>query len=144
VEACRKAGYKVERDEWAKDNFVVSFPVKEQNFLRSKNDVSMWEQLENAAQMQKYWSDNQVSVTVTFKENEANDIERALELYEGRLKSVSFLPITDHGYKQAPYIEITEKEYEKMVKDIKPLNLSFSVHEYTEKYCDGDSCTTGY
>ena len=51
----------------------------------------MWEQLELAAQYQHYWADNSVSITVTFKEEEANQIKDALELYESRLKAVSFL-----------------------------------------------------
>ena len=144
IELCKKAGYKVEQCVYSKESTVISFPIKEQNFVRGKNDVSMWEQLENAAQMQKYWSDNQVSVTVTFRDEEAKDIKFALELYEDKLKSVSFLPLENHGYAQAPYIEITEKEYEKMVKDIKPLDLKSSEHEFTEKFCDGDTCTIGY
>jgi len=141
INICKNAGYVVEPDVVDNTRMCVHFPIKEQNFLRGKADVTLWEQLENAAQMQKYWSDNQVSVTISFKPEEADDIKYALELYEGRLKSVSFNPYVNHGYKQAPYTEITKKEYEKMVKGIRDLNLSSSEHEYTEKYCDGDSCT---
>jgi len=44
------------------------------------------------------------------------------------------------NYIQAPYIPITEKEYEKLISKIKPLKLKEDVHELTEKYCDGESC----
>ena len=137
-----KANYKIEKDKYEKSSMVVSFPIKEKYFQRGKNNVTIWEQLENAAQMQKYWADNSVSITVTVKPEEKDQLVEALERYQTRLKTVSFLPL-EHGYEQAPYIEITKKEYEKMVKELKSLDLSSSKHEYTEKFCDGDTCTLG-
>jgi ribonucleoside-triphosphate reductase len=122
----------------------VYFPVKEKYFVKGKTSVSIWEQLEIAAQMQQYWADNQVSVTVTFnKETEGKSIKPALELYETRLKSVSFLPLQDHKYKQAPYQEITEQEYEEYTSQLKPMNFKKEIVENIEqggKFCDGDSC----
>ena len=50
----------------------------------------MWEQLEIAAQYQHFWADNSVSVTVTFQPDEASSLKSALEMYETRLKAVSF------------------------------------------------------
>lgn len=136
----RRAGYNVEDDQYDKSSAVVYFPVHAEYFDRSKNDVSIWEQLENAAQMQHYWADNQVSITVTFKKREAKDIARALELYQSRLKSVSFLPAEDHGYVQAPYITIGKKEYEEAVAKLKPLKLHGDTNELIDAYCDGDVC----
>ena len=140
VEICKEAGYPIEKDKNSKDSLVISFPVKEKYFTKGKKDVTLWEQMENTAQMQYYWSDNSVSVTISFKNGEAEQIKDALELYETRLKSVSFLPLEDHGYEQAPYISITEKEYEKIISKIKPMKLKENVHELTEKYCDGETC----
>lgn len=134
------AGYPVEDDKYSPNTKVVSFPVKETDFDRSKDDVTLWEQLELAAALQQYWADNQVSVTVTFKPAEARDIKYALELFETRLKGVSFLPLQDHGYEQAPYETITKEQYESMIKDITPLDSAFLQHESTSKFCDGDSC----
>ena len=57
----------------------------------------------NAIDYQFYWSDNQVSITITFKPEEKDEIKRVLEFSEDKLKSVSFLPINEHGYKQPPY-----------------------------------------
>lgn len=139
-EAMKAANYPVEPCANQPDyTMVVSFPVKEENFDRSKKDVSMWEQLELAAQMQAYWADNQVSVTVTFKKEEAKDIAHALSLYEKRLKAVSFLPFEDHGYVQAPYEEITEATYNEMVSTLKKPKLNFEIAKEFE-YCDGDTC----
>lgn len=136
------AGYPVEVDAYSPNTRVVSFPIHEKDFDRSKDDVSIWEQLELAAQMQQYWADNQVSITVTFKPEEAKEIKPALELYETRLKGVSFLPIQDHGYVQAPYETIDKETYESMVAGITPIDvLSGATHEETERFCTNDTCT---
>ena len=143
VALLKKHGYFVETDLYSPNTVVVEFPVKEKYFNRGKTDVSMWEQLEIAAQVQQYWADNQVSVTVTFQPHEAKDIKHALELYEVRLKSVSFLPASDHGYAQAPYDTITEEQYYEYIKDITPItgdNEYEIVHETTDRFCDGDVC----
>jgi len=140
VQACRDAQYTVEEDTYAPDTVVISFPVREQNFDRAKRDVSIWEQFANVSDLQREWADNQVSATVTFQAHEVEDIQRCLETYETKLKGVSLLPLEDHGYEQAPYIEIDEETYNEMVAALKPLDLSDSVHEVTEKFCTNDSC----
>ena len=135
------AGHPVEKDKYSNNTYVVSFPTKETNFDRSINDVTMWEQLENTAQIQEHWADNQVSVTISFSEDEAKDIGRALELYETRLKGVSFLPKKDHGYEQAPYIPITKEQYEEMMEQLKKIKkIKKDFHEVTELFCDSTGC----
>ncbi len=136
-----KAGYKIEDDLYSPNTVVAEFPIHEKYFDRSKNEVSIWEQAENAAAYQRYWSDNQVSITITFKEEEADQIKHVLECYEDKLKSVSFLPIKEHGYKQAPYEEITKEQYEEMVTHLKPFNLDETKDRAIgEKFCDSDRC----
>jgi ribonucleoside-triphosphate reductase len=137
----KAAGYPIEQDKYSPNTVVATFPVQESNFDRSKDAVTLWEQLELAAQMQQYWADNQVSVTVTFKSNEAQDIKHALELYETRLKGVSFLPLSDHGYEQAPYETITKEQYDSLASQITPINADALVHEETSRFCDGETCT---
>ena len=101
----------------------------------------MWEQLENAAMLQTYWADNQVSASISAKPEELDQIPIALELYETRLKSISFIPLKDHGYQHAPYQEITREEYEESISKLKPLDLSDQENEVIEKFCTGDTCT---
>lgn len=142
LDQLKQSGYKIEKDKYSPNTFVVSFPIEEKYFDRSVQEVSMWEQLEIAAQIQQYWADNQVSITVSFdKETEGPQIKHALELYETRLKGVSFLPKKDHGFVQAPYIPITKEEYEKEKAKIKKLKLTGDTHENEEKYCDGETCS---
>lgn len=137
------AGYPVEQDKYSPNTTVVSFPVEERDFDRSKDDVTMWEQLELAAQMQQFWADNQVSVTVTFNPGEAKDIAHALEMYETRLKGVSFLPIEDHGYEQAPYETISQDKYLELVQGITEIDTTNAQHESTARFCDSDMCVVG-
>ena len=139
-----KAGYHVEPDQNQPDyTMVVSFPVHEPHFDRRKEDVSMWEQLEFAAQMQAYWADNSVSVTVTIKPEEKNDLARALSLYSSRLKSVSFLPLVGHSYEQAPYEEIDGAKFDQLSVGLRKPRLNEPLDEddkVIERYCDGDQC----
>jgi len=141
VEPLREAGYKIEDDAYSPNTYCIEFPVCEPHFSRSKKTVSMWEQLEMAAQYQHYWADNSVSITVTFKDEEAEQLKSALEMYETRLKAVSFLRYKDTGYKQAPYESITEKAYNKLIKNITPIQRA-NVQESGAgtKLCTNDSC----
>lgn len=138
-----KAGYRVEKSKTNDNTFVVSFPVHEPFFRKGKADATAWEQFELAAQMQYWWADNSVSVTVTVKPEEAKDLPRMLELYETRLKSVSILPLMNHGYEQAPYITITEDEYNKMMGEIASIKtqLSMDAHDVEETGCTTDTCS---
>lgn len=141
VSILKDHGYHVEPDSYSPNTVVASFPIKEEYFDRSKDDVTMWEQLELAAKLQTYWADNQVSVTVTFKKEEAKDIKYALEMYEDRLKGVSFLPLSEHGYVQAPYESIDEATYSAMAYNCRPITtISKSKNEVRELYCDGETC----
>lgn len=141
IDLLREANYHIEQDAYSDNSMVVEFPIHEKNFLRAKKDVSIWEQLANAIDYQRYWSDNQVSITATFKKEEIKDLKYALEFVEDKLKGLSLLPLTDSGYKQMPYEEITKEEYEKQVKDLKPIK-TWITHEKSAGtvYCDGDSC----
>ena len=101
----------------------------------------MWEQLEIAAQYQHYWADNSVSVTVSFKPEEGPQIKEALEMYETRLKAVSFLAYKETGYKQAPYEAITKEEYEKMSSKITPIDrIETETEGAGSKFCTNDTC----
>ncbi|MFX1425790.1 MAG: ribonucleoside-triphosphate reductase, adenosylcobalamin-dependent [Promethearchaeota archaeon] len=141
IEPIRNAGYNIEDDQYSPNTVVVEFPIHEKYFDRSKNEVSIWEQAANAIDYQSRWSDNQVSITITFKPAEANQIKHVLQFCEDKLKSASFLPIKEHGYRQAPYEEITKEQYETMVSRIVALSLNETQdREIGEKFCDSDRC----
>ena len=141
LKAAKDTGHQVEPCQYAPNTWVVSFPVKEENFRLSKDDVSIWQQFANAADLQAYWADNQVSITVTFNSDEAKDIEACLDHFQTRLKSISLLPISDHKYEQAPYIKISEKKYHKLKNKITgDISIEVNAHDTDDQFCDGAKC----
>lgn len=136
-----KAGYTIEPDTNDPENtLVVEVPVKMEN-CRTLDDVSIWEQCELAAFMQEHWADNQVSCTVSFRPEEASQIENVLQYYQYRLKSISFLPSTSGTYAQMPYEYISKDEYENRVDQLKGLSIkTLSEKAEPDKFCDGDTC----
>ena len=138
-----QAGYPIEPCGYDSTSVVVEFPIHEDG-MRRKSEVSMWEQLQLASFLQENWSDNQVSATVTFNpETEGPQIAHALEHYQYGLKGVSFLPLSQHGYEQAPYEEISSEEYDRRKSELGKLDLTniFSNEEGVgEKFCNNDSC----
>jgi ribonucleoside-triphosphate reductase len=138
----KKAGYRVEESVTDKKTSVVYFAVKESNFTKSKYDISLWEQMTLVKELQHYWSDNSVSCTITFKSEEAKDLKSAIEYFAPYVKTLSFLPLENHNYPQAPYQAITKDEYTDYHKKIKKLNLkNESEKAVGEKYCSNDTCT---
>lgn len=142
IEQCRRAGYAIETDAYATRTQVVAFPVQVADTARRKRDVPLWEKVDLAAQMQRYWSDNQVSCTAEFDPaRETDALVRVLEAYEDRLKAVVFLPESGHGYEQPPYEAIDERTYREMSARLRPLAGPLP-HDRTmeEWFCEGDYC----
>ena len=142
----KAAGYKVEDDVVSANTSVVYFPVASEH-PRSEKDVSLFEKIGLAATAQKYWSDNGVSVTLSFdKETESKFIAPALHMYEGQLKAVSFLPMGNQTYPQQPYTQITKEEYNSYVGKIAKIDWSAiydgveNLEAMGEAYCSTDAC----
>jgi len=142
----KAAGYKIEADLVSANTSVVYFPVAS-GHKRSEKQVSVFEKIGLAATAQKYWSDNGVSVTLSFdKENEKKFVAPALNMYEGQLKAVSFLPMGDKVYPQQPYSEITREEYNSYVGKIGKIDWSAiydgveNLEAAGEAYCSTDAC----
>lgn len=140
----RLAGYKVEQDLVSANTVVVYFPTKGPS-PRGEKDVTIFEKINLAVEAQRHWSDNGVSVTVSFdKETEGQHIETVLNMYEGQLKAVSFLPMSNETYPQQPYTSITESEYNEWIGKLKPIDTEplylNGVEAEGEKYCTTDAC----
>lgn len=141
VPILREAGYRIEDAVSEKYTVVVYFPVQEKNFTKSKYDITLWEQMMLVKELQYYWSDNAVSCTVTFKPDEIKDLKSAVEYFAPYVKTLSFLPLEDHHYEQAPYQTITEEEYNRYLSTLKKLDLSLEQDGKGEKFCSNNTCT---
>jgi adenosylcobalamin-dependent ribonucleoside-triphosphate reductase len=140
------AQYRVEPAAESPDTTsVVFFPV-ESNAVRSEKEVSIYEKMALAATAQRYWSDNSVSVTISFDtDTEAQHIGTVLHMYDGQLKTVSFLPSGNTVYPQMPYTQITAEEYEEYRMTLFPIDFSgvyagMAADAIGEAYCTTDAC----
>jgi ribonucleoside-triphosphate reductase (thioredoxin) len=140
-----QAGYLVEDDVVSANTKVVYFPVATEH-RRAERDVSIFEKIHLASFAQKHWSDNAVSVTVSFDpETEAEHLATVLHMHEGTLKTVSFLPSGNAVYPQMPYQSLTEQEYLEAaanlgVVDLAPVYAGGALDALGEQYCTTDRC----
>lgn len=91
---------------------VFSFPVAAPAHAVMRNDMSAIEQLEHYLIFKKYWCEHNPSITVYVREDEWMEVGAWVYRNFDQVGGVSFLPHTDHAYRQAPYTECTAEEYE--------------------------------
>jgi ribonucleotide reductase alpha subunit len=146
VKVMQDAGYPVEPAIGDPDlTVVITMPVEGPD-IRPEREVSVWEKASLAASAQHFWADNSVSCTITFRADEADQIPAVLRAFDGKFKSISFLPDGDKVYPQSPYQRIPRDEWEKLRAQIKPLDWdrlysSGSLPEAEgESFCSSDFC----
>ncbi len=120
--ALKKCGYHIEPDVYTKNTMCVEFPIRaphadDPNFA-SAGTVSMREQLATQAFLQRYWSDNAVSCTITFRDAEKTQIAPLLTQFNREIKSTSMLPYYGAGLTQAPKEPITKDAYQDKVNQL--------------------------
>jgi hypothetical protein len=142
----KMANYRVEpASESPGTTSVVFFPIKSKA-ARAEKDVTIFEKMSLAAAAQRYWSDNSVSVTISFNaETEAEHVGTVLHMYDGQLKTVSFLPSGNMTYPQMPYTQITQEEYNKATVALFPIDFAgvyggLAADAIGEAYCTTDAC----
>ena len=94
---------------------IFSFPIKGPEKSVYRNDRTAIEQLEHYLLVQRHWSEHNVSNTIYVKDHEWLAVGAWVYEHFDELAGVSFLPHSDHSYQQAPYQEISEKEYEELI-----------------------------
>ena len=112
---------------------VFSFPMKSPSGAICRTDMTALEQLELWKVYAQNWCEHKPSVTISVKEDEW--VGTASWVYENfdEISGISFLPFSDHTYKQAPYQDCTEKEYEETLNQM-PKNVDWSkLSEYEQK-----------
>jgi len=126
---------------------VFSFPMKSPDKAICRNDLSAIQQLELWKTYAEHWCEHKPSVTITVKEKEWINVGAWCWNNFNYLSGVSFLPQTDYTYKQAPYQDIEDKEYnellEKMPKNIDWAKLSDIEKEDTTTGAQELACTAG-
>jgi hypothetical protein len=159
-----EAGYNIEQDVVNERSMVVEFPINIGDSVhKTLKNVTIEEQMDMAAFLQKNWADSAVSCTVSFDPDLVTPkyLADLLSKYDKFLKGISFLPRAGGNsgstkvYPQLPYEEITQEVYESMVSKLKPCDYSKISDECFDipgedcnesdvpdelKFCDGDKC----
>jgi ribonucleoside-diphosphate reductase alpha chain/ribonucleoside-triphosphate reductase len=149
VKVCEELGYPVFPDtgqtyEKATTK-VVEFPVKAPEGT-IKSDVSAIEQLEIYKMFMENYVDHNCSITVHVRDHEWADVEQWVwDNWDG-VVALSFLSFDDSFYDLLPFEAITEEEYHRRVKEMKPFIpslISKYEKEETEYDIGSDGCEGG-
>ena len=126
----KEVGIPVEDDVMKpNDTYVFSFPIKAPDGAVVRKDLTAIEHLNIWLVYQRAWCEHKPSITVSVKEDEWMEVGAWVYKNFDEVSGISFLPMSDHSYKQAPYQEVSKEEYEdllaKMPKEIRWADLYF-------------------
>lgn len=139
-----------EVSEQNNNDYVFSFPIKSPEGCITRDDMTAIEQMEHWLHTLKSYTTHTISCTIYVREHEWVEVGAWVYKHFDDIIGLSFLPYSDHSYKQAPYQPITEEEYNKAMESMpKELDWSdLSKYEETDTTtvsqdfaCVGDKCT---
>ena len=112
----KDAGFPIEDDVMNPNHTsVFSFPMKVNKDSVFRTDMTAIEQLELWLVYQKHWCEHKPSVTISVKEHEWLEVGAWVYDNFDYMSGVSFLPFSEHSYKQAPYQDCDEKMYKELL-----------------------------
>jgi len=111
---------------------VFSFPMKSPDGAVTRFDMSAIEQLELWLMYQRHWCEHKPSVTISVKENEWMEVGTWVYEHFDEVSGISFLPFSEHTYKQAPYQDIDADTYEELLTQM-PKHVNWSMLQEFEK-----------
>ena len=127
-----QAGFPVEQDVMSPSSVVFSFPVKAPESSTCVKEVGAMEQLALWKTYQNHWCEHKPSVTVYYTDSEYFKVAQWIWDNFDLCSGISLLPTSDHVYQQAPYEDIDEDQYEKLVA-IMPQNVDWEELSQFEK-----------
>ena len=104
--------------------YVFSFPMKGPAKGVYRKEMSATQQLEIWKIYQESWCEHKPSVTVSVKEDEWMGVGSWVYENFNMMSGVSFLPMSDHTYRQAPYQDCSKAEYEELLKKMPDVDWS--------------------
>ena len=122
----KDAGFPIEDDVMNPSHTAVfSFPMKVDKGAVFRTDMSAIEQLRLWLVYQKHWCEHKPSVTISVKENEWLEVGAWVYEHFDYMSGVSFLPFSEHTYRQAPYQDCDKEKYEEILK-LMPKNVDWT------------------
>jgi ribonucleoside-triphosphate reductase len=143
-------GIPAEADVMKPDSTTVfSFPIESPKKAITRDDMTSIEQLELWLKLQRHWCEHKPSITVNVREHEWLEVGAWVYKNFDEVSGISFLPHSDHIYRQAPYQEIDKVKYKELMKSM-PKAIDWSLLSEYEKEdntlgsqtfaCSGDAC----
>jgi len=106
------------------DTKVFYFPMMSPKSSVMRDGKNAIEQLEIWKTYQLYWCEHKPSITVYVKEEEWLEVGAWVYKNFDVMSGVSFLPHSEHSYKQAPYQEVNESTYKEWLAKT-PRNINW-------------------
>ena len=130
----KDAGFPNEADVMKPQHTTVfSFPMQSPKNAVFRQDMTAKEQLELWQKYQTHWCEHKPSVTISVKEHEWMEVGNWVWDNFDSISGISFLPFSEHTYRQAPYQDCTKEEYEEALKAM-PKNVDWSqLSKYEEQ-----------
>lgn len=98
------------------DTVVFSFPQRAPEGATLRANITAIEHLDIWKTLQEEWCEHKPSITISVKEDEWMEVQAWVWRNWDILSGVSFLPHSEHTYKQAPYQECDEATYHEWVQ----------------------------
>ena len=146
----KELGFPYEADVMKPEHTTVfSFPMKSPEHAVFRKDMNATEHLDLWLTYQRHWCEHKPSITVTVKEPEWMDVGAFVYNHFDEISGISFLPFSDHSYRQAPYQDCTAEEYHALLAKM-PKDVDWNLLSKYEKEdntvgnqtfaCSGDKC----
>lgn len=105
---------------------VFYFPQKAPKGALTRNDLTAVEHLEIWKAYKTHWTEHNPSVTISVRDNEWISVADWVYDNWDVIGGISFLPYSDHTYRQAPYQDCDESDYKRLLLDM-PKNIDWSM-----------------
>ena len=129
----KDVGIPAEPDVMKPDSTTVfSFPMKSPSGAVTRTEMTAIEQLEYWLLFQRHWCEHKPSVTISVKEHEWMRVGAWVYDNFDEVSGISFLPFSEHTYKQSPYQDINEEEYKSFMEKM-PNHINWSLLKEYEK-----------
>lgn len=148
----REQGVPVEADVMNPSNILVfSFPKRAPKTSVMRNDITAIDQLNHYRMVRDEWCEHNPSITVYVKPDEWLEVGSWVYKNWDDVGGISFLPHSDHNYKQAPFSEISSEEYHALeeafpeidfskIADYEKEDATTATHELA---CSANGCMIG-
>ena len=128
---------------------MFSFPIKPPEHAVFTDDMTAIKQLEIWKTYQLHWCEHKPSVTVFVRDDEWPEVAAWVYKNWDLVSGVSFLPRSNHSYRQAPYQDATPEEYDEAQAMLPELPDFSGLQEYEKEdnteamqtlACSGGAC----